>query len=405
MDEIINYSNINTVEELTNVINTELHKAAVSFVRVGYLLKRARDEEILKKAGYPDIYAYASAKFGLDKSMVSRFIRINDRFSVGGYSEHLQEKFEDFGYAKLSIMLTLPDELNSELSPDMSKSDIALIKSEYDAEQKISDMEVMMEDTSGVPDEFIAAVVKELNDEHPESATYLNRIIGTAEKMDFEVTEAVIREAYIPEGAATYIIRIPGQGRFSVDMKEAGITITSIRNTSNKSPLSWMEFKDALMEDMKDRSFLEEEKKESEIKRDNQTKNAIQAASDSMRKSDKKKKEPEKVKPAKIKKKEKEEVAPVQQEKKDETEKEDTPVEKNMEPAPVEKVDGEVVFNETALIDRLHQLIYRDERPQSVYELDKYKDYRYQLDGISEWNAEISNVINKLYAALHDRGV
>ena len=316
MDEIINYSNINTVEELTNVINTELHKAAVSFVRVGYLLKRARDEEILKKAGYPDIYAYASAKFGLDKSMVSRFIRINDRFSVGGYSEHLQEKFEDFGYAKLSIMLTLPDELNSELSPDMSKSDIALIKSEYDAEQKISDMEVMMEDTSGVPDEFIAAVVKELNDEHPESATYLNRIIGTAEKMDFEVTEAVIREAYIPEGAATYIIRIPGQGRFSVDMKEAGITITSIRNTSNKSPLSWMEFKDALMEDMKDRSFLEEEKKESEIKRDNQTKNAIQAAFDGMRKSDKKKKKPEKVKPAKIKKKEKEEVAPVQQEKK-----------------------------------------------------------------------------------------
>ena len=388
MEEVMNYGDINTVEELTNAINSELHKAAISFVRVGYLLKRARDEEILKDAGYPDIYAYASAKFGLDKSMVSRFIRINNRFSIGGYSEHLQEKFEDYGYAKLSIMLTLPDEINEELSPDMTKSEINAIKAECEAESKISDMEVMMEDQEGVPDEFIAAVVKELNDEHPESATYLNRILVTADKMGFEVTEASVREAYIPEGAQTYFIRIPGQGRFMIKMQSEGITITNVRAPENKTPLSWLEFKEVLTEDLKVREFKEEEpEKEPEPKKPEK----------------KEKKKPEKVKPAKIKN---ETVAPVQQE----DEKEDTPSEEDIEEAEpekveVEKVEGEIVINEGGLIDKLHSLIYRDQRPQYVYELDPYKDYRYQLDEMSAWSAEVSNMIKRLYEALHNRGI
>ena len=162
MDEIMSYSNINTSEELTDAICSELCKAAISFVRIGYLLKRARDEDILKDTGFSDIYEYANTKFGLDKSQVSRFIRINDRFSIGGYSEHLKVEYEDFGYSKLSIMLTLPDEINEELSPEYSKSEINAIKTEYEAEQKISDMEVMMEEKEDGPDEFIAMIVANL---------------------------------------------------------------------------------------------------------------------------------------------------------------------------------------------------------------------------------------------------
>ena len=392
MDEI---RTINTVEELKKELVKELGMQANSFVRTGYLLKMARDTDILKDSGYADIYDFAMKEFGLDSSYVSRYIHINDRFSEGGYSERLRAEYEGYGYSKLSIMLTLPDELNAELSPEYSKSEIETIKKEYDAEQKISDMEVMMEDASGVPDEFIMAVVHELNDENPDTARYFNDTMKLAEKMGLKASEVDIKEAYTPEGQMTYIIRIPGQGRFMVSMKTEGITITNVRDPQEKSLLTWPEFMQAVFKDMENRDFPEvANEKTAEKKETKQEKKP-------------EKRKAEKVKPAKVKKEEpeKEEVAPVQQEKKDETEKEDTPVEKNMEPAPVEKVDGEVVFNETALIDRLHQLIYRDERPQSVYELDKYKDYRYQLDGISEWNAEISNVINKLYAALHDRGV
>lgn len=261
MDEIINYSSIDTVEELTNVINNELHAAAIGFVRVGYLLKRARDEDILKDSGYPDIYVYANTKFGLDKSQVSRFMRINDRYSIGGYSEHLKEEYEGFGYSKLALMLALPDEINEELSPEYSKSEINAIKTEYEAEQKISDMEVMMEEKEDGPDEFVAMIVKELNDEHPDAAIYLNDTMKLAAKMGITVNDADIMEAYIPDGVATYSIRIQGQGRFMVSMKPEGITILNMRDPENKSPLSWQEFEDILMEDMKVRNFPEDVKK------------------------------------------------------------------------------------------------------------------------------------------------
>lgn len=261
MDELTSFSTINTVEQLTNVINTELNRAAISFVRVGYLLKRARDEDILKDSGYPDIYVYANMKFGLDKSQVSRFININDRYSIGGYSEHLKEEYEGFGYSKLALMLTLPEEINEELSPDFSKRDINAIKSEYEAEQKISDLEVMMEEKPDGPDDFLAMVIKELNDEHPESATYLNTTMKMAEKLGINVEEQDIREAYIPEGTAAYFIRISGRGRYEIGMKESGIVIINMRDPADKTSMTWEEFKGRLMKDMEVREFPEEEKK------------------------------------------------------------------------------------------------------------------------------------------------
>lgn len=294
MDEI-NISNVNDYEGLRKALNQELNASAVHFCRIGYLLKLARDNNMLEGSSYSNVNEFAAAEFGLDASQVSRFIRINDRFSIGGYSEHLKIEYEQFGSAKLSLMLMLPDEINEELSPDMSKTEINTIKTEYEAEQKISDLEVMMEDTTGVPDEFIAAVVKELNDENQEVARYFSGTMQLAEKMGLEVSEPDIKDAYAPDGDISYIIRIPGQGRFDVKMKSDGITITNLRDPANKSPLSWPEFREAVLHDMKDREFPEEEKKPE-------------------KKTEKRK--PEKVKPAKIKKPDppKEEIAPVQEE-------------------------------------------------------------------------------------------
>ena len=296
---------------LKQALGNELSRAALSFCRIGYLLKRARDEEnILKDSGYDNVNAFASAEFGLDKSQVSRFIRINDKFSIGGYSEHLKSEYEQFGYAKLSLMLLLPDEINKELSPEYTKSDIEVIVNEQKEEKAISDLEVMMEDKEDGPDEFIAAIVKELNDEHPDSAIYLNDTMKLAEKMGITVSSADIMEAYIPDGTASYIIRIPGQGRFMVNMKAEGISITNMRDPSEKSPLTWQEFKDVLLEDMKVRDFPEETKKPE-------------------------KKKSEKVKPAKPKENryveevrkyhEQEEVAPVQSEETAENPNEEVP--------------------------------------------------------------------------------
>ena len=265
--EELSINQVNNFVTLKAALGQELTKTSQSFIRIGYLLKRARDEEdILKDSGYSDVNEFASAEFGLDRSQVSRFTRINDRFSIGGYSEHLKSEYEQYGSAKLSLMLTLPDEINEELSPEYSKSEINAIKTEYEAEQKISDMEVLMEDTEGIPDEFIAAIVKELNDEHPEPVTNFHDSYEMAQKLNVEPDSMDVKEAFMPDGDRTYSIRIPGQGRFMVNMKDTGITIVNMRALDEKTPLSWDEFYEALKADMETRTFKVEAKPEKKEK-------------------------------------------------------------------------------------------------------------------------------------------
>ena len=253
----VTVENVKTYEDLKSQLNIELNKAAISFVRIGYLLKTARDTEILKDTEYSDVNEFASKEFGLDKSQVSRFMRINDRFSISGYSEQLKVEYEGYGSAKLSLMLTLPDEINEELSPDMSKNDIQAIKEEYEEEQKTTPLEHMAEDTSEVPDDFIAAVIKQLNDEHPEPSLILHESNDT--------DPAHIKDTYMPEGDKTYIVDIPGQGRFMIKCTEEKLMITSLADMT-KSPLTWTEFADTVIEDIKTRDFTKKPEKQPEKK-------------------------------------------------------------------------------------------------------------------------------------------
>lgn len=317
-------STIMNYEQLKTELNEELSRTANSFVRIGYLLKLARDDRhILDGSGYSDVNEFAQKEYGLDKTQVSRFIRINDRFSIDGNSTKLLPQYEEYGSTKLSIMLTLPDEINEEISPDMSKNDIQAIKEEYDEENKITDLEVMMEEKpEGEPDEFIALVVKHLNDEHPEPAELMKDAIEAGKELGLPegwTFENDVKEDYMPDGDKIYNIRIEGQGRFMISCKESGVTITNMREPANKSSITWPEFAKAVIEDVSHREFaIKPEKPKAEAK-------------------------PNKPKPKKVEKSKpkKETVAPVQPENasnEDETE--------QNEPE-IEKVEGEIVETAT----------------------------------------------------------
>ena len=326
-------SKITTFEQLRGELGNELNKAALSFVRIGYLLKLARDGDILEDTSYADINDFASAEFGLDKTQVSRFIRINDRFSVGGYSEHLKGEYEEYGSAKLSLMLTLPDEINEELSPEYSKADIQAIKDEYAEEMKISDLEVLMEEEDpDRPDEFIAAIVKQLNDEHPDPVAWFHAIVEIGKNMGIAAGVADAKEAYMPDGDRTYNIRLSGQGRFMVNMKEGGISIVNMRVPEEKSTLSWEEFTTELLKDEATREYVvvePQEKKPKKVEPSKMAREQKEAKKPAQKKPDSVPKEPESVRneldsaqkepesvqtePENVIEPEKAEVAPVQQ--------------------------------------------------------------------------------------------
>ena len=67
--------------EYKMALDTELQKTADSFVKIGYLLKLARDTNVLAESGYKTVAEFAAAEYNLDKTQVSRFISINDKFS------------------------------------------------------------------------------------------------------------------------------------------------------------------------------------------------------------------------------------------------------------------------------------------------------------------------------------
>lgn len=95
---------------LKKEIKEEFIKASTSFVRIGYLLRKAEDSEGYKNDGYDSLTEWAHDELGLTATYVSRFKAINAKYSEGGYSDHLLPEFVGYGSAKLGEMLALPDE-------------------------------------------------------------------------------------------------------------------------------------------------------------------------------------------------------------------------------------------------------------------------------------------------------
>ena len=86
--------------EFKFAMDVEVKEAAAGFVRIGYFLKVARDTDVLANSGYKNVAEFAEKEYGLTKDIVSRYIAINDKYSEGGYSDRLQQRYMTFGVAR-----------------------------------------------------------------------------------------------------------------------------------------------------------------------------------------------------------------------------------------------------------------------------------------------------------------
>ena len=243
MEQVIGYR---SYQEYKQELDTELKKTAEGFVRIGYLLKVARDTSILAESGYDNVVDFARAEYGIDKTQVSRFIHINDKFSQGGYAPELKEEYQGFGYAKLSIMLSLPDSVNEELTPDFSKSEVQQVKDEIDEEKKTTDIEVMLEEKDSVQQSFNTNLEKAVYQLGKDAPEVYKRLWESAVK-NGESGKRFI-ENLIPDEKAMYIVRIPGAGRCMLSMKaeEDTVKLINIRDSSANETYTKQELEDAL---------------------------------------------------------------------------------------------------------------------------------------------------------------
>lgn len=119
-------------------LEEELRGAAAGFVRIGYLLRKIEEQEGYKRDGYSSLTEWAKDTYGLSASNVSRFMDINRKYSIDGYSKQLRLEYAKFGQAKLAEMLTLEDKDMEMVSPDMKRADIRELKA-FERETKKED--------------------------------------------------------------------------------------------------------------------------------------------------------------------------------------------------------------------------------------------------------------------------
>ena len=234
--ELMEYTK--TYQEYKQELDAVLTRTAEDFVQIGYLLKVARDTNILAESGYATVTDFAKAEYGIDKTQVSRFISINDRFSEDGYSDHLLTSYKGFGYAKLTLMLQIPDEINEVLPPTLSKAEIQDIKDEVDAESKVTDIEVEIEkaEAAAVTDKPMlppegSPLERNLWQLGKEQEDLFRKLwmVCFMETASGNRNNAEIIDVLIPQGDAVYTVRIPGERRTQIIVNSDGATIVNLK--------------------------------------------------------------------------------------------------------------------------------------------------------------------------------
>lgn len=134
----MNQLTLTDYQDIKLEIKNNLQNIVVSFVEIGYYLKQIRDEKMYLEDGYKDIWDFAAGEYKLDRTAASRFMSINDKYSIDGNSRYLQEQYQGFGKSTLTEMLTLPVEDYELITPDTKIEDIRELKK---AEREIKEEE------------------------------------------------------------------------------------------------------------------------------------------------------------------------------------------------------------------------------------------------------------------------
>lgn len=237
MEELRELGKLASYEDYKKAFDAEVGRIETGFVRIGYMLRVAVDTEILKESGYANMEEFAWAEYRIDKSQASRFVNINKRFSEGGYSDRLQDRFEGYGVAKLGELLTLSDAVIEAIPPELSRSEIQEIKKEIKEEQRITDLEIMMEGrneaqeimTSNL-DRFMHQYIHDNPEELAELCADMQSGCGADRIMD----------ALAPAGAAAKMARIQRIGKLmlSIKGKDHPLELLNVR-TGDKESCTW----------------------------------------------------------------------------------------------------------------------------------------------------------------------
>ena len=242
---------INDWLALKGQLEAELRGAAAGFVRIGYLLRKIEETEGYKNDGSKSLAEWAKDNYGLSATAVSRFMAINKKYSIDGYSDQLRLEYAQYGSAKLSEMLALPDSDLEMVSPEMKREDIREIKKfnkeaakeEAKAEEHAADQHEEPLEEHHEEQTPPAAAAPELPDVLPEHQWIIEFFKANKEIMnDLYSSKAYeegntegMKEIVNPAGARTFRHKMT-----MVSMMESRIMVKV--SVKSPAPMSWAGF-------------------------------------------------------------------------------------------------------------------------------------------------------------------
>ncbi len=219
-----------------NELEEELRGAAAGFVRIGYLLRKIEESKGYERDGYKSLAKWAEATYGLSESSVSRFMDINKKYSIDGYSKQLRLEYARFGQSKLAEMLTLSDESIGMVTPEMKRQDIRELK----RFEKEAPNEPPAEETDECP-AWILAFVRE-------NSFDIERFEGQG--------QGKMIEEIIPSGAKMFRAK---ECRTMVAFTRDGLSVRVFPNPPEN--MEWQQFFEAFLPALRKESMKKEVRK------------------------------------------------------------------------------------------------------------------------------------------------
>ena len=120
---------------LDDAIKHAIKRSACDAVRLGHLLRRMMEEK-LWVGHYDSLDGYLRQELHMDYTMACRFEAINRKYSIGGRSGDIDEKWEGYSQGVLIEMLNMPPELEAKVTPDMTVRQVREIKRQAKREKQ-----------------------------------------------------------------------------------------------------------------------------------------------------------------------------------------------------------------------------------------------------------------------------
>ena len=164
---------------LNDKIKRIMRRSAGDSVRMGYLLRRMVEER-LWDGQYGCLDEYLETELHMDYTMANRFIGINKKYSVDGRSADIDTKWADYSQAVLIEMLSMPPELEGQITPDMSVRQVREVKRQ--ARKKGTDQEALLAEHKSLQTERRAEMLGEGNNPTQDMDTFPGQV-GVEERL------------------------------------------------------------------------------------------------------------------------------------------------------------------------------------------------------------------------------